>query len=304
MMHSTFPVDAKRAASHCAALLRPSEAPVEIGPEFQRFGARLAEALVPCMGEAANDAEVRIVSLGAEALVGDRLVGHCAPLAAMSVHRFGVAGHVLCLALDGRLLLSLLDRTFGGSGRVGNDLPAALPPTARLMSRRIEQRVIAAIAGELGGLEFAADDAAVPARGPFVAEAELTALAIEVTAEDGQSWRHVVALETAALASLLPKRASAPRAPASRRKPGITEAPFADLPLAASARLVDMAMPLHRLASLEPGMVLPIMIARSVPLQVGEVVLARGTIGEVDDQVALQITQTFTGQAFTGGNSR
>lgn len=303
MMHSTFPVDAKRAASHCAELLRPSEAPVEIGPEFERFGARLAEALVPCMGEVANDAEVKIVALGAETLGAAQLAGHCGQLAALSAHRFGVAGHVLCLALDGRLLLSLLDRTFGGSGRV-TDLPVALPPTARLMSRRIEQRVVAAIAGELGGLEFVADEAAVPARGPFAPDAELTALAIEVTADGGQAWRHVIALETAALTSLLPKRASTPRAASSRRKPGITEAPFADLPLAASARLVDMAMPLHRLARLEPGMVLPIMVARSVPLQVGEVVLARGTVGEVDDQVALQITQTFTGQAFTGGNSR
>ncbi len=295
MMHATFPVEAKRAANHCAALLRPSEAPVEVGPEFERFGARLADALVPCMGEVANDAGVRVVAQAPEAMTADQLTGHCAPLAAMSAHRFGVAGHTLCLALDGRLLLSLLDRTFGGNGRI-NELPTVLPPTARLMSRRIEQRVIGAIASELGGLEFVTDDAAVPARGPFVGNAELTTLAIEVTAEDGQCWRHLIALETIALASLLPKRASVPRAPSSRRKPGITEAPFADLPLSASARLVDMAMPLHRLARLEPGMVLPIMVARSVPLQVGEVVLARGTVGEVDDQVALQITHTFTGR--------
>ena len=38
------------------------------------------------------------------------------------------------------------------------------------------------------------------------------------------------------------------------------------------------------------------MVARNVPLRIGDIVLARGTIGEVDDQVALQITQTFSGK--------
>lgn len=295
MMHQNFPTDARRAASHCGELLRPSEPPSEIGPEFERFGARLAAALTQCMGEAANDPEVRVTALGVDTLATDQFAGHCAQLAALSVHRFGVAGHALCLALDGGLLLSLLDRTFGGSGKVAGQLPAVLPPTARLMSRRIEQRVVAAVAAELGGLEFRTDEdgAGGTTRAPFAPDTELTALAIEVAAESGQSWRHVIAVESAALTSLLPKRASAPRTAVSRRKPGVTEAPFADLPLAASARLVDMAMPLHRLASIEPGTVLPIIVSRSVPLQVGEIVLARGTVGEVDDQVALQISHTF-----------
>lgn len=304
MMHAPFPTKARRAANHSSVLLRPSEAPVETGPEFERFGERLALALAACMAEVASDPEVRVTSLGTQTLAGCDFAGHCGPLAAMSLHRFGVAGHGLCLALDGRMLIGLLDRTFGGSGRVGSDLPAMLPPTARLMGRRVEQRMIEAIAAELGGLEFQADDAVIGSRGPFAADAELSSIAIEVCALDGSTWRHVVALETTSLTSLLPKRASTTRAASSRRKPGITEPPFADLPLSASARLVDMAMPLHRLARLEPGMVLPIMVARSVPLQVGEVVLARGTIGEVDDQVALQITHTFTGQTNTAKEIR
>lgn len=286
---------APRAASHADTLLRGCEAPVELGPEFERFGGRLCAALRASVAAVANDADARIVSLGAKVLPGADLLGHCAPLIAASRLRFGMAGHALFLALDGRAILEQLDRTFGGDGDIGDDLPPELPHTARLLSRRFEQQVLAAIAGELGGLEFHVDDAA-PAelRAPFAHDAELTALTIEVTAAGEREWRIVLALETASLSSLLPKRASAPRAPVSRRKPGIDEAPFADLPLAASARLVDMEMPLHRLAAIQPGTVLPIMVARSVPLQVGEIVIARGTVGDVDDQVALQITQTFT----------
>lgn len=294
MMQHSVPTAASRAASHCAALLSQRETQVELGPEFERFGARLAGALRACVAAVTDDAEVRIASLGAQTIAGAQLPEQCAPLVAASRHLFGMAGHVLFLALDGRAILEQLDRTFGGTGEVADPLPPRLPHTAGLLAQRLEKQVLAAIAGELGGLDFRPDDATVADRlRPFLPDAELTALALEVSA-GGREWRIVLAVETAALSSLLPKRASAPRAPTSRRKPGIDEAPFADLPLSAGARLVDMAMPLHRLATIAPGTVLPIKVARSVPLQVGEIVIARGTVGEVDDQVALQITQTFT----------
>lgn len=288
---------AGRAARHCAALSSPRESQADLGPGFAQFGARLAAALRGCVSAVTNDPDVRIVSLGAADLPGSEVRGQCAPLIAASRHLFGVAGHGLLLALDGRAILEQLDRTFGGTGEIGNKLPAQLPKTAAVLAQRFERQVLAAIAGELGGLDFRADPDAPG--DPFAAldpAAAMTVLTIEVTAAGGREWRILLAIETSALPSLLPKRASAPRAPSSRRKPGIDEAPFADLPLSAGARLVDMDMPLHRLAAIAPGTVLPIMVARSVPLQVGDVVIARGTVGEVDDQVALQITQTFTGK--------
>lgn len=299
MMQHSVPKASGRAANHCAALLSQRETQVDLGPEFERFGARLAGALRACAAAMTDDAEVRIASLGAQTISGAQLPEQCAPLVATSRHLFGMAGHVLFLALDGRAILEQLDRTFGGSGEVGEPLPPRLPHTASLLAQRLEKQVVATIAGELGGLDFRPDAMVADRRAPFLPDAELTVLALEVSAQ-GREWRVVLAVETAALSSLLPKRASAPRAPTSRRKPGIDEAPFADLPLSAGARLVDMAMPLHRVATIAPGTVLPIMVARSVPLQVGEIVIARGTVGEVDDQVALQITQTFTGHTTPG----
>ena len=283
--------------SHCEALLSQREAPVELGPEFERFGARLASALKPSLAKAAGDTEARVASLGVQEIAADGLGEHCPPLVAASRHLFGVADHTLTLALDGRAILEQLDRTFGGNGDIGETLPEKLPHTACVLAQRLERQIIAALASELGGLEFRTHDAAADdGDSAFAADAALSVLTIEVTTESGSAWRIVLAVETAALASLLPKRASAPRAPSSRRKPGIDEAPFAELPLAARARLVDMKMPLHRLADMAPGAVIPIMVARSVPLHVGDVVIARGTVGEVDDQVALQITQTLTGK--------
>jgi flagellar motor switch protein FliM len=39
--------------------------------------------------------------------------------------------------------------------------------------------------------------------------------------------------------------------------------------------------------------VLPVSVARAVPLRVGETTIAHGSVGAVDERVAVQITQAF-----------
>ena len=70
-------------------------------------------------------------------------------------------------------------------------------------------------------------------------------------------------------------------------------APFSAMPLPLTARLVDMAMPLSRLSRLSVGDVLPVAVARQVPLHLGGKTIARGTIGAMDDRVAVQLTEAF-----------
>jgi flagellar motor switch protein FliM len=60
-----------------------------------------------------------------------------------------------------------------------------------------------------------------------------------------------------------------------------------------SAVLVDMQIPFTTLSALQVGQVLPVAVARSVPLKVGDKTIAHGTIGAMDDQVAVQITHAF-----------
>jgi flagellar motor switch protein FliM len=43
-------------------------------------------------------------------------------------------------------------------------------------------------------------------------------------------------------------------------------------------------------------MVLPVSVARHVPLRVGEATIAHGTVGTLDDRVAVQITSAFSDQ--------
>jgi flagellar motor switch protein FliM len=70
--------------------------------------------------------------------------------------------------------------------------------------------------------------------------------------------------------------------------------PYASLPITLTAVLVDMAIPFSKLASLRPGDVLPVAVARAVPLKAGERVIATGTIGEYEDRVAVQISNAFS----------
>ena len=71
------------------------------------------------------------------------------------------------------------------------------------------------------------------------------------------------------------------------------DAAFADVPLWVSARIVDMALPLSAVAQLQPGQILPVAIARAVPLSIGGVVIGFGSVGAVDDRVGMQLSQIF-----------
>lgn len=284
----------RRTAGHCDALLERRVAPADLSADFARFGERLSGTLRPALAAACSDPALQIRSLGVRSVTRAGLGEACGPVAANSLHGFANGERQLLLSLEARALLEQLDRAFGGTGIVEHKLPAELPLSAELLARRLEKQILAAIAAQLPGLDFQPGERGLDAARlcPFEAEAQLSLLELEVG--DTRPWRIAIALETEGLAGLLPRTPSRRAAPA--RKAEAHEAPFAGLPLTASATLVDMELPLHRLADLQPGDVLPIMVARNVPLRIGDIVLARGSIGEVDDQVALQITQTFSGK--------
>lgn len=297
MIHQDFPTAAQRAAVHCDALLKSRPTPDDLAPEFAQFGDRLAPALRRTVAQAWDDPTIQVRSCGVRMAAVGELKGICGGLSAISLHGFGQK-HVLLMAIEGRALIEQLDRAFGGSGLIDDDLPAELPVSADLLAKRFEAQAIATLAAELGSVEFRADRRGDLAQlRPFPAKAELTLLTLELCGSAGRPWQLVLALETGQLAQVLPRRPCA-QPVGGRRKLTMTGAPFSDVPLRATATLVDMTVPLHRLAALAPGAVLPIMVARSVPLQVGEITIASGSVGQVDEQVALQITQTFSGKDF------
>lgn len=292
-----FPGTAQRAAVHCDALMRRRAAPAELVPGFERLGERLAAALGRAVAAAWSDPLAEARSLGVRELGCADLAEACGPLPAASAHGFGRSGRALFVAVDGRGLLEQLDRAFGGTGDIGDQLPAALSSSADLLARRLERQVASTLSTELGGIAFEE-----PVRGgefakivPFATDAALALLSFEILPADRRPLRIVLAIETEALEELLPHNA-VPRPSRVRRETGPGVAPFSELPLEVSATLVDMSVPISRLAGLAPGAVLPITVARSVPLHIGDAIVARGTVGEIDDHAAIEITQAFSGK--------
>lgn len=279
--HHRF-IAAGRAAQHCPQLTARGPGPAELRARWAALGPDLAAALTPRLAPLLGGKEPQI-----EAAVAERLPSALAAHALIA--REGCPG-LLHLIADGSALLQIVDRTFGGNGAVPQALPEKLPASALLLAQRIEAIVCAALAE---ALPCEADSLAVyhsaKRATAFPASTDETAiLTLTVRDAGGAAWPLTVALPAAALAGWLgtasrSRRASGAANPAA--------APFADLPLPLCATLVDMRLPLAVAASLEPGMVLPVAVARAVPLSAGGSVIARGSVGHQDDRIALKLTQ-------------
>ncbi len=205
----------------------------------------------------------------------------------------------LCTTIEAGTVLRLLDRTFGGRGEVPAPLPIAFPLSAELLIERLE----AIVAEALGVVFGAPGDAPIASvrrhtsfaqLAPFAHDEPLALQAFTISAGDsaGSDWTLLVAYPPARYAAS--ENADPADAPARRGAAGDAgAAPYAEIPLTLGAVLVDMRMPLARIAGLKVGDVLPVSVARSVPLFAGGKRIGAGAIGSFDDRVALQLTETF-----------
>lgn len=278
-------------ARHSTALLRPAPAAAELLPVLARAGEQLARklrlGLAPLHG---GEAAVVECSKAAEMSAGSFVPQG---LVSISLFAAGAEGHPLLAVVEGDTVLRLLDRAFGGPGEAPSPLPRELPLSAELMVQRIESLVTPPLAAVLGTASIPAQRRA-PSLADLAAVAEDTPLAVLTFAiREGARppWTLRLGFPLGALADLLGARhaASGPKAPSAPASP--RDPPFADVPLTMRAVLVDVPLPLATLSALEVGQVLAVPVARSVPLRIGDALVAHGTVGAVDDRVALQLTQ-------------
>lgn len=296
-------------ARHCPELLSRGPDHAELKPLFERVGERLGRrltgALAPLLGGEAPMVRCSAVREGLVATLRDA-AAHV--LAANSLFAIGPTEAPLLVTIDAPAVFRIVDRAFGGKGAVPRPLPESFPMAAELMIVRLETMVAAQITGAIdavtdgiAAMAGARDIISVSRDGsfaqlaPFAEEQPLAILVLEVKEADGQPWNVTIALPVTALPALFGMASGAPATPRVQLRPQekAMTAPFADLPLTLSAQIVDMVLPFARIAALVPGQILPVNVARSVPLWVGEKAIAHGTIGAVDDCVAIQITAAF-----------
>lgn len=271
-------IAAAPAAQHCIELTARGPAPGELSTRWQALGERLAGCLPARLAPVLGGVRLSVAAV-VQASEPRGL------FSAVLLARNGANG-LLQLAIEGAGVLRLVDRAFGGRGEVPDPLPGHLPPSAELMVERIEAAVCAALAEALG----CAEDDLSPAIAFGTDSLTQVRLTLAVTDPCQPDWHLWLALPDTALAEWLGAAAHRRRAGAPHSADPAA-APFADVPLPLAARLVDIRLPLSTVAALEPGMVLPVAVARAVPLEAGGVVIARGTVGNQDDRIALKLTQ-------------
>ncbi|MEY4953441.1 MAG: hypothetical protein RL299_1865 [Pseudomonadota bacterium] len=280
------------AAQHCAELLRSGLNPADLLPALQRLGEKFARQLAPALAALLGGDEPAVTSLAPLEQNGTELVEAVGALAANSLLTGAAPGVTMLTSVDGTAMLRLVDRAFGGRGETSGPLPERFPHSAELMIVKVEALLAKAIGTALGQGELRAlrRAARLEELAPFPAETRFAVLPIEVMEAAKTPWTLKIALPLVQLPKLLGSTDTgrAPR-PAGAADPAA--APFADVPMPLIARLVDMKVSLSTIAALEPGSVLPVAVARAVPIAIGEQVIARGTVGTQDDCVALKLTQ-------------
>ncbi|WP_408586363.1 FliM/FliN family flagellar motor switch protein [Novosphingobium sp.] len=296
MKPERFLVAERPLAQHCAELVRSGPGPAELLPALARAGERMARGLRGALAGLLGGEPPMVECDTPEDMAPEELAATVPGLAAWSL--YGVAGGSgrLLSAVDAEAVLRLVDRAFGGPGEAPHPLPRELPLSAELMVQRVETVLAAQFAAAAG---LSRTDAVTTLRRdsdfaqvqPFGAETRLAVLTLSISEGGRAPWRMRLALPFPILADLFANADRPVSRPRRAKAADPLEAPYGDLPLQVSAVLVDVALPLSVLSSLEVGQILSVPIARSIPLRVAGRTVAHGSIGAVDDRVAVQLTQ-------------
>lgn len=285
-------------ARHAAELLGAGPSIAEMVRPLTQLGETLARTLPSGLARVAGgEAPVVRIGIPAEGTL-DALIAEETGLTAHSLMGLGPKRLPLLASFEAAPVLRLLDRTFGGRGLLPDPLPTRFPLSAELLLARMEEAIANALSAGMGGDEI---HRVIPLRretvlaqlAPFGPGEPLLRIVLEVEETGVEAWSLALAFPLGTLASALVAPRRKRRVPARVRRPGPDEEPFASLPIEVTAVLVDMTLPFSRLSALRPGDVLPVTVARAVPLRVDGRTIAAGTVGEVEDRVAVQLQNAF-----------
>jgi flagellar motor switch protein FliM len=295
---------ARVAAQHCAELVargpRPEEREAMIGAWRRDLARDLGQMLAPLLGADRLHAEVS----APEWLLGSDVIARIGPVAANSLLRCGAgvsqnASTEVLLSLDHATALALAERSFGGEGRVGEPSLDPLPRSAQLLCDEVAVLVAGALArarlgdgagagAEAGGEVIIRSENAARLRA-FDPAGKAVLFALQLADAQGIVWRLNLALSAGLLDDLLPAPGAARPSP-DPRAGDAAAACFTSIPVALCAVLAEFDLTLGQLDRLAPGDTFPIPMPRSVPLRIGAMLVAHGSIGTLDERMALCLT--------------
>lgn len=295
MIATDLPIATARAAQHCAQLMSRAAEPLDLRKEAGRLAAMFAEQLAPRF---ARHCSLRGLEIAVGETVRTSFAGLCettgdsaySTMFALGAERSGIFAVVPACQL-----VALFDRLLGGDGVVDPN-STTLPRSAMTFASGFEQAMLAAIreASERDAFDLAGSQPSGHLSGiaPLDAGEELWSVELIVTAPSTQRWTLTLGLCDATLALITASRAASPATGRAIGARSVASSPVGEVALPLRAVLVDTDIPLARLTSLTPGTLLPVALNRSIPLLIERAVIAEGTPGEIDDRVALEISQT------------
>jgi flagellar motor switch protein FliM len=220
--------------------------------------------------------------------------------------RLDWSGMPRCLiSFDCKAALTLTDRIFGGDGKYVDAQASEVPRSTMLAMEKVAvtlARPLPALLDPKGNL--ATQDAGLqdPQIEGHMKIAKLTAFpraatcvswTFTINQDDHDPWPFTISwLESDLKACLAPSGSAQENDALTGGRLGETAAHSCEaVPLELTATLAKMQLPLSRLANLKPGQTLPIPMHREVPLAVAGTTLAHGSIGTLDNQIAVRITR-------------
>lgn len=295
---------ARPLAQHCAELTERGPRPEERAAYLSTWRRDIAREVAQDMADLLSGAKLEVSLSEAETMRGALVYEKIGPVAANSLLRCGADDQIALLSLSIETAIALTDRSFGGSGEVEAPPPASLPRSAALLTEQVGKTIARAIARV-----SASDDATGAVPGdvivrsenasrlkPFTPSAICAVLAIEIKASDGAAWEGTLAMTANQLDSLLPGLASntplkdVGQSEAKRDFARPDGPVFGSMPLPLHAVLAEFSVSLGQLERLAPGDTIPIAIARDIPLRLDTQLVASGSLGTMEDCMALKVT--------------
>ncbi|MFA7595763.1 MAG: FliM/FliN family flagellar motor switch protein [Novosphingobium sp.] len=284
------------AAQHDRELLRGGVRQADPIKDLDRMGARVAELIAPALSRLCAGRKLAVRAVAAAQFDGsDALIEKLGPNAAINLVTAGESQAPLILSLPARTVIAFVDLAYGGNGDSSAPVPEKLSTSAMLMAERMMQPLSESLAGALApegecAIQSLCNGTDPELLAPF-AECNVAVLSLEI-GDGSRTWEAVLGFPAASMAELFRNRGRNGAVPAKGNQAASPRVePFAGIPLPLRAVLVDMAVPVSLLSQLKPGQILPVAVARNVPLMAGEHVIAHGTVGALDDRAALQLTQ-------------
>jgi flagellar motor switch protein FliM len=282
---------------HATALLAGSQSAASDLEPLNQLASRLRRGLKMGLEPILN--VLPEVSLQPAAIMRyDDYIATVQTLASNSLFRVKRTDARFLLSVNGRTIMRLVDRYFGGTGEADIPLPQEFPMSSELMIQRLETMIIARVGEAMGGsgvteIEREKHEATI-AHLAYLEPSDQIVLSRMIVEEAGRApWHIDFVFAGSSLRMMAPNLTNrvTSRRPGAANWDDFVQSPMGQVALPIRAVMAENSISMSAVAALEEGQILPIALSRLVSLRVGEQIIGQGTLGKRDDQMAIQLKQ-------------